>query len=94
MKGPLGYGRYKDEPGLVGCPRAKSDMTPCIARNGSLALADDGMCVSCGADPLALLTELRHAVTGKSASPMTIPGQADQLAQEVRAATEPPKEAP
>lgn len=42
----------------VDCPRAKSWMTPCIARDGAVALADDGQCVGCSADPLAQLADL------------------------------------
>lgn len=30
------------------CPRAKSDMTPCVGKDGRLAEADDGACVACG----------------------------------------------
>jgi hypothetical protein len=63
MKGPLGYGRYDDDLGHVGCPRARSDMTPCVARDGELACADDGRCVGCGSHPAALLAELVRAVT-------------------------------
>lgn len=29
------------------CPREKSEMTPCVARDGSLAVTDDGKCVGC-----------------------------------------------
>jgi hypothetical protein len=42
----------------VVCPREKTSMTPCIARDGHLALADDRRCVGCGADPYALLEDL------------------------------------
>jgi hypothetical protein len=42
----------------VNCPRAKTWMTPCVARDGSSAVADDGVCVGCGADPEELLHEL------------------------------------
>lgn len=31
----------------VDCPRARSEMTPCMARDGHVALADDGRCVGC-----------------------------------------------
>ena len=31
----------------IDCPRATSWMTPCIARDGHVALADDGRCVGC-----------------------------------------------
>ena len=42
----------------IDCPRAKSWMTPCIARDGRTALADDGMCVGCGHEPYTLLLDL------------------------------------
>ena len=62
----LGYGRYGDDPQHVGCPRAKSDMTPCIARDGHLALAGEPFggrrdCVGCYAKPADLLAELETA---------------------------------
>jgi hypothetical protein len=57
------YGRYNDDPTHVGCPRAKSDMTPCVARDGASACADDGVCVGCGKHPADLLTELVKLVT-------------------------------
>lgn len=59
-RGPGGYGRYNDDPQHVGCPWAKSDMTPCVARDGHLALAGDppSDCVGCGRQPVALLLEL------------------------------------
>lgn len=43
----------------VTCPRAKSAMTPCIARDGRLALDDVTMeCVGCSAQPKALMDDL------------------------------------
>lgn len=57
MKGLLGYGRYNDDPEHVGCPRAKSDMTPCVARDGKSATSNK-VCVGCGAHPIDLLVEL------------------------------------
>lgn len=42
----------------VQCPREKSFMTPCIARDGHLALAGDRVCAGCGADPYTLLKDL------------------------------------
>ena len=88
---PGGYGRYKDDPGHVGCPRARSDMTPCIARDGHTALADDNRCVGCNLQPHGLdglLFALRNEVTGKSASPVTIPRHAaDKLRDLVREVT-------
>lgn len=29
------------------CPREKSDMTPCIARDGELACTENGICIGC-----------------------------------------------
>ena len=40
------------------CPRAKSDMTPCAARDGSTAVTDDGHCVGCGEHSADLLKEI------------------------------------
>lgn len=96
MKGICGYGRYDDDAGYVGCPRAKSDMSPCIARDGHLALAgspESGRrdCVGCGRTPASLLTELAQvyppaAHTEGSPDPEMV---ADRLTELVRAATEP-----
>jgi hypothetical protein len=85
-----GYGRYKDDPNHVGCPRAKTDMTPCIARDGALALADDQRCVGCNGDARDLLTQLRHSAKGYTGAPVTIAAHAaDKLAALVREVTEP-----
>jgi hypothetical protein len=69
MRGLAGYGRYDDAPQLVGCPRAHSDMTPCIARDGAICLAGDtpkanGVCVGCGANPRELLHQLDQETGG------------------------------
>jgi len=67
--GRLGYGRYDD--GYLGCPRAKSDMTPCVARDGGLA-ADSGdppVCVGCGRSPYELLVEAAAALADLPAEP-------------------------
>jgi hypothetical protein len=61
--GPLGYGRYGDDPSHVGCPRAHTDMTPCVARDGKHAADDGGACVGCGKHPADLLTALVREVT-------------------------------
>ena len=42
----------------IDCPRAASWMTPCIARDGRSALADDHRCVGCNAAPGPLVTDL------------------------------------
>jgi hypothetical protein len=82
MKGAHGYGRYNDDPTHVGCPRAKSDMTPCIARDGGLASADGSTaeCVGCGAKPSELLKEFGETGHGVPA--------ADKLKELVWSATE------
>lgn len=61
-----GYGRYKDDPNHVGCPRAKTNMTPCVARDGSTACTDDGQCVGCRHHPADLLTGLVREVTANA----------------------------
>lgn len=60
---PGGYGRYTDDLKHVGCPRAKSDMTPCVARDGSLGETHEGLCVGCGANSSDLLAALVREVT-------------------------------
>lgn len=45
-------------PGGIDCPRAKTWMTPCAARDGKPACADDGGCVGCDHDPAELLVDL------------------------------------
>lgn len=58
------YGRYDDAPDQIGCPRAQTDMTPCVARDGSLATGTDRpTCVGCDVHPAVLLQELVRAVT-------------------------------
>ena len=67
MRGLLGYGRYDDDPQAVGCPRARSDMTPCVARDGDLAETSDSVegsvCVGCSENPADLLRDLVRVVT-------------------------------
>jgi len=70
VRGPGGYGRYDDDPKHVGCPRARSDMTPCVARDGGNAETLDAatghqhtICVGCGRSPADLLRELVAEVT-------------------------------
>ncbi len=64
---PLGYGRYADEPDYVGCPRARTDMTPCVARDGWSAEAE-GHCVGCNAIPADLLRDLVRHITEPAVS--------------------------
>ena len=63
MRGPLGYGRYDDDPQHIGCPRARTDMTPCAARDGQTATTEDGVCVGCTSHTADLLRDLVRAVT-------------------------------
>lgn len=42
----------------IDCPRARTWMTPCIARDGRTALDDSARCVGCGSRPRALLLDL------------------------------------
>lgn len=41
----------------VSCPREGSYMSPCVGRDGGLAVADDGVCVFCGHRPSELLAD-------------------------------------
>lgn len=83
----LGYGRYDDDYEHVGCPRAKSDMTPCIARDGATALAErTGLfpsedCVGCLHGPNKLLRKLLDA-TGRIHD--KVPGDRHQAADHLR----------
>jgi hypothetical protein len=45
----------------IDCPRARTEMSPCIARDGSAALDDPEFapdCVTCGAAPGVLIASL------------------------------------
>lgn len=37
------------------CPREKSEMTPCVARDGDLAMFEDEVCIGCGVNVVELL---------------------------------------
>ena len=39
------------------CPREKSFMTPCICRDGDLAMTDNKKCISCNISVFELLEE-------------------------------------
>lgn len=82
----FGYGRYKDDPEWIGCPRARTSETPCIARDGQTALADDQTCVGCGKRPGALLKELAPAAP-ELRYPSGWAQQADKLHEIVRELT-------
>jgi hypothetical protein len=98
MKGVAGYGRYDDDPSYIGCPFARSDMTPCIARDGRLALAGSppSVCAGCANTPEYLIEDLAESydparrLLAETGEPQ---GAADEFAQMIREATEPAKEA-
>jgi hypothetical protein len=100
VRGPGGYGRYGDDPKHVGCPYAKSDMSPCIARDGHLALAGDppSDCVGCGRQPVLALLEFGADYEPARRVQAFICSNAgdcaDLLTQLVRAATEPTTQVP
>lgn len=48
---------------IIACPHAKTDHSPCIARDGNLALADDALCVGCSRNTLELLGDLNERAT-------------------------------
>ena len=60
-RGLCGYGRYDDD--HIGCPRAKSDMTPCVARDGKTAIGELDKCVGCGHHAADLLLEAVEVVS-------------------------------
>jgi hypothetical protein len=76
----------------IDCPRARTPMTPCVARDGRLAVADAGECVGCGADPTLLLVELGDRWPGATVYAVMGPLDADTAAEaltvEVRAYVE------
>jgi hypothetical protein len=64
MKGLIfGYGRYDDDPSHIGCPRAQTDMSPCAARDGSMACDPNGACIDCRIHPADELRALVRVVT-------------------------------
>lgn len=49
------------KPNELVCPREKSDMTPCVVRDGDIAMLDDEKkCVGCGAIVTELLEHERN----------------------------------
>lgn len=58
MKGLCGFGRYEDDSEHIGCPYAKSDMTPCMARDGECALTNDQKCVGCSRKCIDTLVDI------------------------------------
>jgi len=92
-RGPAGYGRYNDSPEHVGCPFAKSDMTPCVARDGAICLspsqdAPNAVCVGCGHAPSYLLADLAEEYEPARRQSVGEPAViAARFAELVRAAT-------
>jgi len=93
VKGPAGYGRYDDDPGHVGCPWARSDMTPCVARDGRTALSSGlaQVCAGCGNTVPFLISDLAgEYAPARSLVPLEDQeALADEFADVVREATEP-----
>lgn len=98
--GPAGYGRYDDDPG-VGCPRARSARSRCVARDGREALdpapdGEDRICHGCAHELQTLIEEL--AGEYPPAAGLDVLGEqevlADEFALTVREATEPRREVP
>jgi hypothetical protein len=93
-KGPAGYGRYDDHPDYVGCPWARSDMSPCVARDGQLALSGGGsqVCAGCANTPEYLIEDLAgyyepaRQLQAAAGDPLRA---ADEFAEMIREATEP-----
>jgi hypothetical protein len=50
--------RAKKPREVIECPYAKSDMTPCVARDGQMCVAGNGVCVGCGNSPADMLRDL------------------------------------
>lgn len=92
VKGPAGYGRYDNDPDYVVCPWAKSDMSPCIARDGRLALTvAPSACTGCGHTAPYLLADLAddYGPAAKADIPARDARVAELLRDLVRQATEP-----
>lgn len=97
--GPAGYGRYDDDPEHVGCLWARSSESPCVARDGRLALdeapdGDERTCLGCVRELRDMIEELAGAYP--PAAGLDVLGEqealADDFALAVREATEPREE--
>lgn len=92
-RGVAGYGRYGNDRNHVGCPWAKSDMTPCVARDGRLAITvPPSQCVGCGNYLPFLLKDLADDWPPARDLPVTLgdPGSdADRFRSLVWQATKP-----
>lgn len=98
--GPAGYGRYDDDPEAVGCPRARSYRSKCVARQGRQALdpspaGEDLICHGCAHTVFEMTEELAREYP--PAAGLDVLGDqaalADEFALMVREATEPREEA-
>lgn len=98
--GPAGYGRYTDDQEAVGCPRARSARSRCVARDGREALdpapaGEDLLCHGCAHELVRLAEEL--AAEYPPAAGLDVLGEqqalADDFALMVREATEPREKA-
>lgn len=74
----------------VHCPHAQSSMTPCVVRDGALAVTDPPgpVCVGCGRDPHKLRMDLarRYAAIETTGKPtFNRQRDADRLRDEVAA---------
>jgi len=97
--GPAGYGRYTDgDSQYVGCPRARTSRSRCLARDGQLALdfrGDEPACRHCAHDLQDLVEELAAEYPPAAGLPVLDAPEvlADEFALMVREATEPGEEA-
>ena len=88
---------YRRDGDRIDCPRAAAYQSPCIARDGRAALADDLTCTGCSSPPGILLAELDRAAGGvtivSNGRQMTATSRtyytADALARRVRQLTAP-----
>lgn len=92
-RGVAGYGRYDADPAHVGCPWARSDRSPCVARDGRLALGGEParQCAGCGNTVLYLIRDLAddYAPARVPAPPENLREIADRFRGLVREATRP-----
>lgn len=97
--GPAGYGRYEDDTEAVGCPRARSYRSRCVARDGRQSLdpapdGEDRLCHGCAHELRELIEELAGAYP--PAAGLDVLGDEEALADDftlmVREATEPREE--
>lgn len=94
--GPAGYGRYDDNPQAVGCPRARTARSKCVARDGRQALenappGEDRICRGCAHDLFEMIEELAREYPPAAGLPVLDEQEvlADEFALMVREATEP-----